>query len=187
RRGCAGRVRHARHRVGIRHADFAFQAVGIAKEQAEDRAEVGDELVACPPLDQPSAYFFEGIDRARLEPEVVDASALEHRYLSIRLGVAVDLEDIELGGVSDADEGEPDAVLFRDLPVHLRLEDVAVKGREALRVVGEDRDVVDTVQEHPRPSFGRPTVILGTPPYPARRTPNRSRLVPGWQSDQASS
>ena len=51
--GRAGRVVHPGHGVGVLDAHLALQAVGVAEEDAEDGAEVGDEAVAGTAGDQP--------------------------------------------------------------------------------------------------------------------------------------
>ena len=49
RRRCPRRMGHTGDGIGVLHADFALEAVRIAVEDAQDRAEVGDEVVTCVP------------------------------------------------------------------------------------------------------------------------------------------
>src|SRR4051812_32144551 len=148
---CAGRVGHVRLRVGVRHTDLTLEPVGVAEEQRENRAEVGHELVGCAPLDQPAADLFERIKGRCLQSQVVDAASAEHGCLALGLGVAVHLEEIDLGLVADADKRQHALVAHVLLTIDLGAEDLAVEVDEPLRVGGENRDVVEPVCEHRRP------------------------------------
>jgi hypothetical protein len=84
------------------------EAVGITEEDAEDRAEVGDELVGGTARDQPVADRLERLERSGLHREVVEPAPAEHRYLTVGLDVAVDLEHVQLCELADLDDREPD-------------------------------------------------------------------------------
>ena len=87
---------------------------------------------------QPIANRVERLDRIGLQREVVDAAALEHRCLALGLGVADDLEHVELGGRSDVDHGHPDITVFR-----AGLRAVALDFYGTLVVEREDEQAVD--------------------------------------------
>ena len=86
--------------------------------------------------------------RRRLQREVIDAPAPEHRGLTRRLTVAVDLEHVELGVRPDVDEGEPDTRLLGHVVGYRRVEDVTVEGVQAIGVARDDRHMVHAVQQH---------------------------------------
>ena len=59
---------------------------------------------------------------------MVYAAPPEHRRLAVRFGVPLHLEDVQLGGLADADEGEPDgAVELLQLRADLSIEDLTVE------------------------------------------------------------
>ena len=63
------------------------------------------------------------------------------------VALVVELEDVELGARPDVDERERAGSDV--LPVRRRrVEHVLVEASEAVRVVGQDRDVVDAVEQH---------------------------------------
>src|SRR3954468_17968735 len=93
---CARRVVDPWLRVRVGDADLALESVGVAEEHAEDGAEVGDEAVRGSALHQPAADLVERLDRLRVEAEMVDASAAEHRRLLLVLGVALELEHVQV-------------------------------------------------------------------------------------------
>ena len=80
--------------------------------------------------------------------EVVDPSSPEHGRLAVGLGVAVDLEDVELGRRPDVDERQPHAGPLRRVSRHRRVEHVDVEGVQTVGVVGDDGNVVEAVHEH---------------------------------------
>src|SRR5215471_19641950 len=77
--GRAGRVVHPGHGVGVLDAHLALQAVRVSEEDAEDGAEIGDEVIAGAPGDQPVPDLVERVDRRGLQSEMVDAAPPEHR------------------------------------------------------------------------------------------------------------
>lgn len=148
------RVHLPGHGVGVAHADLAFEAVGVGEEEREQGAEVGHETVAGAALDQAPADLAEGLERGRLEADVVEAPAAEHGDLPFGLGVAVDLEDVELGEGADVDERQAQSRPGLDVGRDVRVEDLPVEGVEAVGVVGEDGDVVHPVEQHGLPPVG---------------------------------
>ena len=67
---------------------------------------------------------------SRLQCEVVETAAPEHRRLAVGLGVPLHLEHVELGPVADLDDGEPGAFALRELravPEDLGVEDLLVE------------------------------------------------------------
>src|SRR5579884_1282457 len=79
---------------------------------------------------------------------MVDSAATEHGALPLCLSVAVDLEQVDLGVVTDPNEREPSLVAHRLCAGHLGTEDFCVEGDEPLGVRSKDRDVVKAVEEH---------------------------------------
>ena len=86
-----------------------LETVGIAEEEAEGDTEVGHESVGGPAFEETGTYGVERRWRRRLKADVVEAPPAEHWRLSVGLGVADDLEDIEHGGRTNFNEGEPHA------------------------------------------------------------------------------
>ena len=62
---------HSGHGVGVLDAHLTLQAVGVAEEDAEDGAEVGDEAVAGAPGDQLVPDLAERAEGGGVRPEVV--------------------------------------------------------------------------------------------------------------------
>ncbi len=91
----------------------------------------------------------ERLDRLGLERHVVDPAAAEHRRLPIGLGVALDLEHVELGERPDVDHRQPGTGVRTgvDLP-DPGLEHLSVELGQAIGVVGDDRDMVQAIQQH---------------------------------------
>src|SRR5207244_5129699 len=83
-----------------------------------------------------------------LEAEMVDPPPPEHRRLAVGLGVALDLEDVQLPAGPDVDEREAHARLLFDVARDRGVEHLLVEAVQALAVVGDDGDVVHTVEEH---------------------------------------
>ena len=137
-----------RHGVGIQDADFAFETVGVREEETQDLTEVGDEAVGRACLNQPVARRLERFQALGLQADVVDAAAAEHRHLMVSLVIAFDLEQVDLDTGANAHEGQAAARDAVDLTIDLGAEDVAVEADESVGVLGEDRDVVEAVQEH---------------------------------------
>src|SRR5438270_2614689 len=98
-------VADARLRVGVGDAHLGFEPVGVAEEQAEDGAEVGDEPVGGALGDEAVANGVERVERRRLQAEVVDAPPAEERRLPLVLGVGIDLEQVDLAAEADVDDG----------------------------------------------------------------------------------
>jgi hypothetical protein len=94
------------YRVRVLDADLTLESIGIPEEEAEHGTEIGDEVVGRLPGHQAFPNSFEGFERRGLEGQVVEAPSPEHRCLAIGLGVAVDLEHVELGPVAHLDDGE---------------------------------------------------------------------------------
>ena len=89
---------------------------------------------------------FERRRRPRLKAEVVEAPPAEHWRLSVGLGVADDLEDIEHGGRANLNEGEPHAPVH-GVVEHGRVEHVPIEGVEPIRVLSsKHRHVIDSGQ-----------------------------------------
>jgi hypothetical protein len=96
--------------------------------------------------------------------------------LAVGFGVARRLEDGQLGGLAEADEGELDgAVELLQVRAGLGVEDVLVERREPAGVVGQEGYEVDSGQQHlglPRSSPARervwcvrfPGLVQGSPP-----------------------
>ena len=119
---------HPGHGVGVLDAHLTLQAVGVAEKDAEDGAEIGDELIAGAPGDQPVPDLVERAEGSGVQPEVVDAAPAEHRRLPVGFGVPLDLEDVQFGGRADADEGELDgAVELLQVRADLGIEDLPVE------------------------------------------------------------
>src|SRR4029077_16942254 len=95
-RASARRIADAGYRIRVGHAYLAFQSVGITEEHRQHRPEVGDEIVRCTQVAQALPNLIEILDRWRLQAEVVEAAAPEHRRLPLRFRVALDLEQVEL-------------------------------------------------------------------------------------------
>ena len=84
---------------------------------------------------------------------MVDAAAPEHRGLSLRFAVPVDLEHVELGVRTDVDHGQAYVGALgclRPVARHGRVEHLLVERVQPLRVLGEDRHVVEPVEQHAR-------------------------------------
>ena len=149
----AGRVATPGNGVGVRHAHLALEAVGVAEEEAEDRAEVGDELVGRAPGDEPVADLLERLERRGLQRQVVEPAPPEHRRLAVGLGVADHLEHVELRVRADVDDRHAHlaGVLAGGQPVvspTSALEHLGVERVQPVGVVGEDGHVVEPVGEH---------------------------------------
>src|SRR5580698_8551498 len=114
RRARPGRMELAGE-VGVLDATLAFEPVGVAEEEAEHRPEIGDEVVRRAAGDEPVADLLERLEGRRLQGEVVEATAAEHRRLAVGLGVPLYLEDVELGPVPDLDDREPGTLVFGEL------------------------------------------------------------------------
>jgi hypothetical protein len=70
-----------------------------------------------------------------LEREVVEPAPPEHGHLPVSLGVAVDLEHVELAELPDHDDGEARAASSGKLGSvtrHDGIEDISVKGLKAV-------------------------------------------------------
>jgi hypothetical protein len=67
---------HARSCVGVRHAHLGLQPVGVTEEQAEGRAEVGDEAIGRTASDQAAAHLVEGLDRRGLQRQVIEPATI---------------------------------------------------------------------------------------------------------------
>ena len=81
--------------------------------------------------------------------QAVGASQAKHGDLWWCRVVAVECEDVELGVWTDVDDGETELfvlLIARDTG----LEDLGVEGVQPVRVAGEDRDMVETVEQHER-------------------------------------
>src|SRR5215469_11995212 len=121
--GSARRIVHTGHGVGVLNADLTLQAVGVSEEDAEVGTEIGDEVIAGASGDQPFPDLVERVDRRGLQSEMVYAAPPEHRRLAVGFAVPLHLEDVQLGGLADADEREPDgAVELRKLRADLSVE-----------------------------------------------------------------
>ena len=85
-----------------------------------------------------------------LEAEVVDAPAAPHRGLPIRLGVALDREDVDLGVRADADDrhGLAGLLAVRTGRTDLGVEHLGVEAAEPGDVLRDPGDVVDPVEQH---------------------------------------
>ncbi len=81
---------------------------------------------------------------------MVDPAPAEHRRLAIGLGVAVDLEDVELGVRADVDDRQVHRTRLGigRAQVDDRLEDLLVEAVEPRRIVGQRGDVVEAVEQH---------------------------------------
>jgi hypothetical protein len=144
-------MRHTGLRIGVGYADFTFQAVGITEEQAENLPEVGDEGVGSPSADQAITDGLERVNRRSLETEMIEATPPETGRLALGLGVAVDLEDVQLRCRSDVDDGQANSRLpglFWTVTKNFGIEDVSVEGTQPIGVIGQERDVVDSLGEH---------------------------------------
>jgi hypothetical protein len=144
----------ARLCVGIGDADLGLEAIGITEEQTQDRPEIGDEPVGGATRDQPIANDVERFLRSGLEREMIDASTPEHRCLSRRLGVPVDLEHVEFCVRSHVDERQPNPVGLGHVVRYRRTEHLAVEGVQPVGVVGENGHVVHAVEQHRAPDYG---------------------------------
>src|SRR6202044_1016521 len=103
------RVEFSGDGIGVLDADLALQAVRIAEEQTEHRPEVGDEVVGRGAGHEALADRLEILRRGGLGSQVIEPAAAEHRDLAVSFGVALYLEDVELGPVADLDDGETGA------------------------------------------------------------------------------
>src|SRR3954451_12381925 len=75
---------------------------------------------------------------------MVDASSAEHRRLSLRFAVSVDLEYVEVRSVAEIDERQPHPRTFGLLVYDLRVEDLAVELVQQSRVGRQDRNMLET-------------------------------------------
>ena len=66
--GSARRIVHPGHGVGVLNAQLTLKAVRVTEEDAEDGTEIGDELIAGPPGNQPVPDLVERLDRRGLQP-----------------------------------------------------------------------------------------------------------------------
>src|SRR4051812_25265895 len=147
----ARRVVHAGFGVGVWYDELTLEAVRVTEENAQDRPEVGHEVVGRAALHQPAPSFFECLERSGLDGEVVDAATTEHRCLSLCLGVALDLEDVELRTWADPDDRHARPALipqFGAVARHLSLENLAVERVQPIAVLGQCRDMVEPAQQH---------------------------------------
>ena len=110
---------------------------------------------AAPADDEAATDLLEGLEGVGLEAQMVDAAPAEHRRLALGLGVPVDLEEVDLGLLADAHEGEHPLVAHPLLAEDLGLEHVAVEVDEPLGVLGDDGHVVHSVQQHGMPPLRR--------------------------------
>jgi hypothetical protein len=62
------------HGVGVLDAHLALEAVRVPEEDAEDGAEIGDEVITGAPGDEPVPDLVERVERRGLQPEMVDAA-----------------------------------------------------------------------------------------------------------------
>jgi hypothetical protein len=69
-----GWIGPARHRIGIGDAHLALQAIRVTEEEAQDWSEVRDELVGGAAGHEPSTNRLEGVERLRLECQVIETS-----------------------------------------------------------------------------------------------------------------
>jgi hypothetical protein len=145
---CPGRIVHTRSGIGVRDAHLGLEPVRVSEEEAEDVAEVGDEAVGGAATDEPTPDLVERLEGGCFERQVVEATATEHRHLSLVLGVVGELEHVELSHWSDPQDGQLEAVPFLEHLVR-RVEDPDVELDEALGITREDCDMIDPAQQHP--------------------------------------
>ena len=62
---------HSGHRVGVLNAHLTLEAVRVSEEDAEDRTEIGDEVIAGALGNQPVPDLVERLDRRGLQSEMV--------------------------------------------------------------------------------------------------------------------
>ena len=80
---------------------------------------------------------------------MVEAAPAEHRRLVVGLGVPVDLEDVQFGASTDPqDDHARPARHLRTVPLDGGAEHVDIEALQPVGVVGDDRNVVETVGEH---------------------------------------
>jgi hypothetical protein len=124
------------------------------EEEAEHGPEVGDEVVCHAECHQALADRLEVLYGGGLQGQMVQPAAAEHRRLAVGLGVPLYFEDVQLGPVADLDDGEsgplPVGQGLRPVPDDVGVEDVAVEVVQAGGVVGDDGDVVETLEQHGR-------------------------------------
>jgi hypothetical protein len=137
--------------VGVLDTYLTLESVGISKEQTEHWPEVRHEVVRGSSDHEPVANCLERIDRSCLKRKVVEATPTKHRSLTICLGVAFDLEDVELGPFTDLDDGKSRTASVRKFGAvskNLGIEDVFVEGVQSGRVVRDHRNVVEALEQH---------------------------------------
>ena len=136
-------------RFGVSHQHLALHAVGIPEEQAELAAEVGDRAVGRASCRESGADLAEVLEAGRVQADVVEPAPTEHRRLVVGLVVAVDLEDVQLGGRTDVDHGHarPAGELLA-VELHGGPEHVDVERLEPVGVVGNDGHMVESLSEH---------------------------------------
>src|SRR5262249_10394953 len=139
-------------RVGVLHADLALEAIRVTEADAEDRTEVRHEAVAGAAGDEPVADGLERVERIGVQRQVVDAATPEHRRLVLRFVVALDLEHVELGMRPHVHDRQPHTGgpgrSLRTITRHRRIEHGLVERVQPLRVLGEDRHLVEPVEQH---------------------------------------
>jgi len=59
----------------------------------------------------------------------------------------MEFEDVELGVWADVEDGEPELLLWVVVREG-RVEDLGVEGVQPVGVAGEDRDVIEAVEQH---------------------------------------
>lgn len=126
---------------------------GSRKKTLKDRPEIGHEPVGRAAGHEPVTDRLERLERSGVERQVVDSAPPEHRGLPLRFAVPVDLEHVQLGVRADVDDGKPHVGALGCLgPVagHGRVKHLLVERVQTLRVLGEDRHVVEPVEQHAR-------------------------------------
>jgi hypothetical protein len=74
----SGRMVDARRGVGALNADFTFESVRIAEEDAENGPQVGHEIVGGLPGDQSRSNRLEGFEGGCMNCQVVEAASPAH-------------------------------------------------------------------------------------------------------------
>ena len=93
---------------------------------------------------------------AACEGQVIEAAPTEHGCLAVGLVIALNLEHVELRPVPDLDDRQPRPLSLGELAAvaqDLGVEDVAVEAVQAVRIIGDDRHVVQTLEQHALPPW----------------------------------